>query len=330
MPRVVVFYEPGSADVLKVEERPIPELRANEVLLSVEAIGLNRAELAFRLGKYLEVPNKYPSGLGFEAVGIIQQIGSEVTYFRKGQRVATLPIFSMHEYGSYGELVVMPEYSLTLCPEYLPAVDAASIWMAALTAYGGLIYTGGLTSGEYVIISAASSGVGAIAMQMARSVNAKVIATTRNPLKKMYLMDSGAYDVLVTTEEDMLARVAEITSGAGADVMFDAVGGSMVSKLVQAASFGGRIVLYGTLSTELTVFPLLLALQKCVVVHAYRNLSMVRFPEQRKKAEKFILDRLEEGVINPSVDRVFPLTSVVEAHRYMESNQQCGKIVLVP
>lgn len=329
MPRVVVFHEPGSADVLRIEERPIARPQPHEVLLAVQAIGVNRAEVAFRSGKYLEVPDRFPTGLGFEAAGIVQEVGSGVSDFKIGQRVATLPLFSMREYGVYGDVVTVPANALTPCPEQLSWVEAAAVWMSALTAYGGLIYTGKLAAGNYVLITAASSGVGTIAIQIAKFVGARVIATTRNPGKKQRLLEVGADAVVVTTEEDLVTRVAEITSGAGVDLGFDAVGGGMVSKLIQVASFGGRIVLYGTLSTELTVLPLLSGLQKCVSVHAYRNLSMTRFPEERQKAEGFIFDRLNDGSIKASIDRVFPLASVCEAHRYMESNQQFGKIVLM-
>jgi NADPH:quinone reductase-like Zn-dependent oxidoreductase len=102
----------------------------------------------------------------------------------------------------------------------------------------------------------------------------------------------------------------------------------MVSKLVKAAALGARVILYGTLSTELTVFPLLNALQKCLAVYAYRNFALVRFHEEQKKAERFIFDRLSDGSIRATVDRIFPLERVSDAHRYIESNEKFGKVVL--
>jgi NADPH2:quinone reductase len=328
MPRVIQFYEPGSPDVLRVEDRPVRKPLAGEVLLTVEAIGLNRAEIAFRQGRYLEVPEKFPSGLGLEAAGVVAEIGSDVRGFEVGEQVATLPVFSMREYGVYGDTVVVPSDALIRYPRRVTAAEAASVWMSGLTAYGGLIYLGKLRAGNVAVITAASSSAGIAGIQIASWAGAKIIATTRTVAKKQRLLNAGADFVIVTEEEDIAERVNEITSGAGADVLFDAVGGNMVGKLAMAAAPGAQVILYGTLSTGLTVFPLLPALRKYLTVHAYRIFSMRRFPEERVKAERFILDRLSDGSIRPVVDRIFPLERVADAHRYLESNQHFGKVVL--
>jgi NADPH:quinone reductase len=328
MPRIVQFYEPGTPNVLRVEDRPVRKPLAGEVLLAVDAIGLNRAEIAFRQGRYLEIPEKFPAGLGLEAAGTILEAGPGVCGFEVGERVATLPVFSMREYGVYGDVAVVPADALIRYPSRLTAAEAASVWMSGLTAYGGLIYLGKLSEGNFVLITAASSSAGIAAIQIARWTGAKVIAITRTGSKKQRLMETGAHFVIVVGEEDVAGRVMEITSGAGADVLFDAVGGGMVGKLANAAALGAQLILYGTLSTELTVLPLLTALRKCLTVHAYRIFSMRRFPAEREKAERFIFDRLSDGSIRAVVDRTFPLERVADAHRYLESNQHFGKVVL--
>ena len=328
MPRIVQFDEPGTPDVLRVEDRPARKLLAGEVLLAVDAIGLNRAEIAFRQGRYLEVPESFPAGLGLEAAGTIAELGPDVHGIEVGERVATLPVFSMREYGVYGDVAIVPADAVVRYPDRLTAAEAASVWMSGLTAYGGLIYLGKLGKGQFVVITAASSSAGIAAMQIARWAGATTIATTRDGSKKQRLMDVGADHVIVTGEEDVPGRVKEITSGAGADVLFDAVGGAMVGKLANAAALGAQIIVYGTLSTELTVFPLLTALRKCLTVHAYRIFSMRRFPEERARAERFLFDRLSDGSLRAVIDRRFPLEQVAEAHRYLESNQQFGKVLL--
>lgn len=328
--RKVVFHEPGAPDVLRIAERPVEKPISGEVLLQVEAIGINRAEIAFRQGRYLEVPQTYPSGLGFEAAGVIVELGPDIEGFACGERVATLPVFSMQKYNVYGDFVIVPAEALVRYPASLSATEAASVWMSGLTAYGGLLYLAGLRSEHFVLITAASSSVGLAAIQVANWVGARVIATTRSTTKSQRLLAAGAGHVIVTGSENLVTRVQEITSGAGVDVCFDAVGGAMLSKLVTAARFGAQIVLYGTLSTELTVFPLRAALQKFISVHAYRNQAMVRFSEERRKAERFIYDRLSEGTLRAIIDRVFSIQEVSEAHRYAESNEQFGKIVLTP
>lgn len=108
MPKVVRFYEFGSADVLKLEELPLIEPDEGEVRLKVEAIGLNLAEVGFRAGKYLELPKAFPATLGYEAAGVIDAIGSKVTGFQMGDRVSTIPTFSMQNYGTYGESAIVP------------------------------------------------------------------------------------------------------------------------------------------------------------------------------------------------------------------------------
>lgn len=326
--RKVVFYEPGSPDVLRIENRPVEKPVSGEVLLQIEAIGVNRAEIAFRQGRYLEVPQTYPSGLGLEAAGLIVELGPDVEGFACGERVATLPVFSMQKYNVYSDFVILPAEFLVRYPASLTATEAAAVWMSSLTAYGGLLYLAGLKSGDFALITAASSTVGLAAIQIADYMDATVIATTRSTKKSQRLLEAGAKHVIVTGSEDLVNRIQEITSGAGVDACFDAVGGAMLAKLVIAARSGARIVLYGTLSAELTLFPLHAALQKYISVHAYRNRAMVRFSEERRKAERFIYDRLAEGTLRAIIDRVFPIHEVKDAHRYVESNEQFGKIVL--
>lgn len=326
--RKVVFYEPGSPDVLRIEHRPVDKPGSREVLLQVEAIGVNRAEIAFRQARYLEVPQAYPSGLGVEAAGVIVDLGPNVDGFACGERVATLPVFSMQKYNVYGDFVIVPAEALARYPASLSAIEAAAVWMSSLTAYGGLLYLSGLRSGHFALITAASSSVGLAAIQITNSVGGRVIATTRSTKKVQRLLEAGAEHVIVTGSENLVKRVQEITSGAGVDACFDAIGGAMLAKLVAAARAGAHIVLYGTLSTELTLFPLHAALQKYISVHGYRNRTMVRFSEERRKAERFIYDRLSEGTLRAVIDRVFPIQEVNDAHRYLESNEQFGKIVL--
>ena len=328
MPRIVVFHEPGPPDVLRVEDRPVRRPGAGEVLLAIDAIGLNRAEIAFRQGRYLEIPEVFPAILGLEAAGTILEVGPGVEGFETGEPVATLPVFSMRDYGVYGDSVVVPAAALARYPARLSPIEAASVWMSGLTAYGGLVYFGKLGAGNFVVVTAASSSVGIAAIQMAKWLSARVIAVTRTARKKALLTAAGADFVIVSGEENLVTRVEEITAGAGVDVVFDAVGGGMVARLAKVANLGARIILYGTLSTELTVFPLLTALQKCLTVHAYRILSMRRFPGELENAHRFLFDRLSEGSMTAVVDRTFPLEDVADAHRYLESNEQFGKVVL--
>lgn len=327
MPKIVRFHETGGAEVLKIEEAPPATPGAGEVRLAVEAIGLNRAEVMFRQGQYLEEP-KLPSRIGYEAAGTVDAVGPGVTGIEIGDRVSTIPSFEMSRYGIYGESAIVPAYAVTPYPEKLSPVEGAAIWMQYLTAYGALIEFGRLAPGQMVLITAASSSVGLAAIQIARSVGAVPIATTRGAAKKGFLRDAGAEHVIVTDEEDLVGAVTKITSHMGVPLIFDPVAGPMLEKLCEAAALQGIIFEYGALSPEPTPFPLFAAIGKGLTVRGYILFEIVRAPEMLARGKEFVLKGLEAGTLKPAIDRTFPLADIAEAHRYMESNAQRGKIVV--
>lgn len=156
--RIVHFHSTGGPEVLKIEELPIPEPNKGEVHLNVKAIGLNRAEVMFRTGQYLESPN-LPSKLGYEAAGTSSAVGPDVDKSWLGKNVSTVPNFLMTHYGVYGEVAIVPVSALAVYPDTLTP-EGTSIWMQYLTAYGALIAFGQIAKGDFVIITAASSSVG--------------------------------------------------------------------------------------------------------------------------------------------------------------------------
>jgi NADPH:quinone reductase-like Zn-dependent oxidoreductase len=328
MARIVRFHETGGPEVLRIEEVPPSPPGRGEVRIAVKAIGLNRAESLFRQGAYLESPN-LPARLGYEASGTIEAVGAGVTHFKVGDRVSTLPAFSMGKYGVYGDSVVVPSDAVSSFPGNLSFEEGASIWMAYLTAHGALVEHGKLRKGHHVLITAASSSVGHSAIQVVRAAGGIPIATTRKPGKAEMLRQAGADHVIVTGQEDLAARVMEITEGRGADLIFDAVAGSAVEALAAAAAREATIFVYGLLSMEPTPFPLTAALQKGLSLRGYTLFEIVSVPERMERARKYIFAGLKSGALWPVIDRIFrPLESIVEAHRYMESNQQNGKIVV--
>jgi NADPH:quinone reductase-like Zn-dependent oxidoreductase len=327
MPKIVRFHETGGAEVLKIEESPLAEPGAGEVRLTVEAIGLNRAEVMFRQGHYLENP-QLPSRLGYEAAGIIDAVGPGVSGIQIGDRVSTIPSFSMGTYGVYGESAIVPAYAVAQYPKSMSSIEGAAIWMQFLTAFGALVEFGRLQKDAYVLITAASSSVGLAATQIAKSVGAHVIAITRGTGKKSFLMGAGADHVIATDEEDLVGSVTAITLGKGVSMVFDPVAGPLLVKLADVAAPGAIIFEYGALSPEPTPYPLFSALAKGLTIRGYTMFEIVKDPERLARSKQFIYNGLESGVLIPIIDRTFPLESIVEAHRYMESNQQKGKIVV--
>ena len=326
MPKIVRFHEVGDASVLKVEELPKPEPGEGEALLKVEAIGLNRAEIMFRSGAYLDRPS-FPSLIGYEAAGVIESVGPGVTGLKPGDRVSSVPAFSMANYGTYGEYAVLPAHALAPYPRHLSPVEGASIWMQYITAYG-VIEFGGLKKEQPLLVTAAASSVGLAAIQIAKFVGATSIATTRNKAKAGALIDAGADFVINTGSEDLVQRVEEITGGKGFALAFDPVAGPGLETLANAAGYQAMIMEYGALDSRPTPYPLFAALRKGLNIRAYTLFEINNDPERSARARKFVTEGLNAGVLKPIIAKTFKLEEIVEAHRYMESNEQIGKIVV--
>jgi NADPH:quinone reductase-like Zn-dependent oxidoreductase len=327
MPKIIRFHETGGADVLQIEDLPLEEPGESEVRLKVEAIGLNRAEVMFREGQYLEDP-ELPSRLGYEAAGIVDAVGPGVGDIQIGDCVSTIPAFSMGTYGVYGESAIVPAYAVASYPDNLSASEGAAIWMQYVTAYGALIDIGQLKASDTAVISAASSSVGLAAIQVAKATGAVAIATTRGSAKKQFLLDAGADHVIVTNEEDLVESVMAITAGNGANLIFDPIGGPLLQTLADAAAVGATIVEYGGLSPDPTPFPLLSALKKGLAVRGYTLFEITKDAERLARCKQYIYDGLKSGALKPVIDSTFSLDAIVDAHRYMESNHQKGKIVV--
>ena len=326
--KIVRFHRTGPAEVLQIEEVPLPEPGPGEVRLRVKAIGLNRAEVSFREGRYLVQPS-LPSRLGYEAAGIVGAVGPDGDVSLLGQARSTVPAFAADQYGVYGEVAIVPASCLAEYPASLSPELATSIWMQYLTAWGALCHLGQMTAGDYVLITAASSSVGVAAIEMARAEGAFPIAVTRTEAKKQALLDAGAHDVIVTDTEDLAERAIQVTGGKGARLIFDPIGGPILKQLAAAAAVHGIIFEYGGLSSEPTPFPLFAALTKSLTVRGYTLFEFTISDAQvRRQGERYIYDHLVSGALRPRIARMFPFAEIVEAHRYMESNQQIGKIVV--
>lgn len=327
MPKIVRFYEFGDASVLKLEELPKPQPGEGEALLKVEAIGLNRAEVMFRSGMYLDRPN-FPSLIGYEASGIIEAVGPGVTGLKPGDRVSSIPAFHMTKYGTYGEYAVLPAHALAPYPQHLSPVEGTSIWMQYITAYG-IIEFGNLKNGQHLLVTAAASSVGLAAIQIAKFVGAISIATTRNKAKAGALKDVGADFVINTGSEDLVQRVEEITDGKGFALAFDPVAGPGLETLAKAAGQEATIMEYGALDPRPTPYPLFGALRKGLTIRGYTLFEINAEPERSARARKFVTEGLTAGVLKPIIAKTFKLEEIAEAHRYMESNEQIGKIVVM-
>src|ERR1700684_2922586 len=268
MSRMIKFAQAGGPEVLEFIEMDVPAPGPHEVRVEVRAIGINRADSMWRNDKYVESPI-FPAGLGYDCAGIVDGVGKDVTGFAVGDVVSTIPPFSLNKYSTYGEVILAPDHAVVKHPQQLSFVEAASIWMMFLTAYGALVLDAQVKADDFVVVPAASSSVGLAAIQIANYAGATPIALTRTSEKKQRLHEDGAPHVIVTQEQDMLAEVMRITDGNGARIVFDPVGGPDFRKLIAALTFQGIAYIYGALSEDDTPIPVLGMIGQMPTVKGY-------------------------------------------------------------
>lgn len=330
MTQIIQFSTLGGPEVLEhVDHIPSPP-GEGEVQIAMQAAGLNRAELLFFAGAYLIQP-QLPSALGFEGAGKIVAAGPGVDNFAVGDRVAILPVFKQDEYGVLGQVVNVPANALERLPDEVSYRDAAAFWMAFGTAYGLLVQQGGLKegAGQHVVLNAASSSVGVAAFQIVKAHGGTSIALTRGADKADALKEAGADHVIVTSEEDVTARILEITGGQGFDIACDAVSGPEADAIANAAGFEATFVIYGLLSGDVGPTPLNALIGRGMTVKGFHLAwLMMNHADRRKAAVTHLSTGLANGAYTPTIDKVFGFSEVGEAYSYMASNAQLGKILI--
>jgi NADPH:quinone reductase-like Zn-dependent oxidoreductase len=327
MARAVRLHSFGGPDVLRVENVSVPQPGGSEVRLRVHAIGLNRTEVIFRSGRSAAKP-VFPSPIGFEAAGVIDAMGTGVSGFRIGDRVALIPAYGPSEYGLYAEFSLAPARSLVKIPDTMTFVDAAALWVAYATAWGGLIEAANLAKGQNVVLPAASSSVGLAAIQVARQLGATPFALSRSSQKNEILLAAGAEAVIASEGTDISDEVLKLTANKGADVVFDPVGGPQFAQLVTSAASGARLVLYGIFSPELTVFPTMSVLSKGLLILGFALPAMTRDDAKLEAVKQYVLKGVTAGVFRPSIAKTFPFEQIADAHRFIELGRHAGKVVV--
>jgi NADPH:quinone reductase-like Zn-dependent oxidoreductase len=327
MAKVVRIHTLGGPEVLQIEEREVGEPGAGEVRIRVEAVGLNRAEAMYRAGRYPVTP-QLPSLIGYEGVGIVEQLGSGVEGFAPGDRVCVLPMIQQGEYGIWAEQAIVPARILLPAPPGLTPAEAASIWMQYMTAYA-IIEVANVGIGDGVIVRAASSSVGIAAIQLANWAGSISIACTRTSEKREALLAQGAQHVVATDEEDLVDRVMDITGGVGARTAFDPVGGPYVDTLARALAPRGILFIYGGLSGEPTPYPHWPCAYKGLSMRGWVASEIWNHPHRYRAAQAKILTGLAGGHLKPVIAKTFEgLEQLGAANAYLESNQQVGKVVV--
>jgi putative PIG3 family NAD(P)H quinone oxidoreductase len=322
--RAVVVDQPGEAEVMRLAEVPDPVAGPGEVVLRVHATAVNRADLLQRRGFYPPPPGA-SDVLGLEASGEVEQVGAGVSNWRAGDAACALLAG-----GGYAEKVAVPAGQLMPVPAGMDLVTAAAVPEVFITAHDNLATRGQLRAGETVLIHGGAGGVGTAAIQVARLLGARVVATAGSAERLELCRSLGADEGIEHTSEDFVARIGEITGGNGADLILDVMGAAYLERNLRALARDGRLVvigLQGGLHAEIDLNTML-SRRLALIATTLRSRPTEQKAEIVRRVVAELWPAFAAGTLRPVVDRVLPLDRVVEAHRAMEQGGHAGKIVL--
>ncbi|MER7166435.1 NAD(P)H-quinone oxidoreductase [Micromonospora sp. NPDC000207] len=321
--RAVTIPEPGGPEALVWAEVPDPEPGPGEVLVSVRASAVNRADLLQRQGHYPPPPgaSAYP---GLECSGVVAEVGPEVTGWAVGQEVCALLAG-----GGYAERVVVPAGQLLPVPAGVDPVDAAALPEVACTVWSNVVQVAGLAEGETLLVHGGGSGIGTFAIQLGAALGATVVATARSA-KHDRLRELGAAHLVDYREQDFVEEVRRVTGGRGADVILDIMGAAYLGRNVSALATGGRLVVIGMQGGRRGELDLgaLLAKRASVTATALRSRPVSEKAAIVAGVRGEVWPLVEAGRIRPVVDRRVPMADAAQAHRLVEASDHLGKVLL--
>lgn len=337
--RQIVTTGTGGIDVLKVQQKPDPTPRDDQVIIRVRAAGLNFADILSRQGLYPDSPPK-PCVMGYEVSGVVEAIGKDVDSSIVGKPVAALTRF-----GGQSEMVAVKAAQIFEKPEQLTFEQTAAIPVNYLTAYALLVVMGSLHAGESVLIHNAGGGVGLAAIEIAKKIGAVTYGTASSG-KHQFLAERGLDHAIDYRNQDWLPVLQQLTNGRGVDLVIDPIGGAHWKKSYAALRHTGRLGMFGVSSVSANGLAGKLNMLRAVIqtprFHPFAMLNknrgvfglnlghMWHEPEKVAVWMREILRGVYEGWINPYVDRSFSFEEAGAAHRYLEERKNIGKVVLVP
>jgi len=321
---VIGISKPGGPEGLLPETRPVPSPGPGEILIKVKAAGVNRPDVAQRSGSYPPPPGA--SDLpGLEVAGEVVAVGPGATRHKVGDIVMSLVAG-----GGYAQYCIAQDAQAMAVPPVLSILEAGAIPETLMTVWHNVFERGRLTPGETLLVHGGSSGIGTMAIQLAKAFGSKVIVTVGSQEKAEACLKLGADRAINYKTEDFVAEVKTATNGAGANVILDMVGGDYVDRNYDAAAVDGRIVQIATLGgAKVTV-----NIAKVMVKRLYHTGSTLRPRTNADKAamvaaiEAKVMPLMREGLIKPLMDSTFPLEKAADAHRRIETSEHIGKIVL--
>ncbi|MCJ7597068.1 MAG: NAD(P)H-quinone oxidoreductase [Methyloceanibacter sp.] len=328
LPETMTIIEargPGGPDVLVPAERPLPQPGAGEVLIKVEAAGINRPDVLQRQGLY-PPPKGASDLLGLEVAGTVAALGPSAARFKLGDKVCALV-----NGGGYAGFAAAPEATTLPVPKGLSMIEAAALPETVFTVWNNVFERGQLKRGDWLLIHGGASGIGTTAIQMAAAFGARTIVTVSSAEKAKACLGLGATRAINYHEEDFVEAVRETTEGHGADVILDMVGGDYIERNLKAAALEGRIVQIAFLKGSKVELDLMRLMMRRLTLtgSTLRAQSSEAKARMAKAIEESIWPLIAEGKLKPVIDSTFKLTDAAAAHARIDDPAHVGKIVLV-
>jgi len=321
--KAVVFEKIGGPEVLKIAEIPKPEVKPGMVLIKVRAAGINFADTLFRRGQYMMQPT-FPDTPGLEAAGVIEAVGDGVTNLKPGQRVAAM--------GSkmYAEYALAPATQVVPIPDSMNFEEGAAFPIQVLTAWHMLHTSHKTERGQTVLVHSAAGGVGVVAVQIAKAAGARVIGTVSSDSKVGLVKEHGADEVINYATHDFAEETNRLTGGRGVDLILDAVGATTMEKGLTCLAPFGHLILYGRAGGPPEPLNLFRLFERSVKVSGFTLYAVAPAPEVMRRGIEESLRLIAEKKVRIVIGKTLPLAQAAEAHRFMESRQSIGKLLLIP
>ena len=322
--KAVVLRQHGGPEVLQFEDVPTPVMGAEEILVSVVATALNRADLLQRMGFY---PDPFPGQYqipGLEFSGVVSAVGERVRLWSVGDQV-----MGIVSGGAYAEQLVLHERQALRVPSNISVEDAAGIPEVFITAWDALVVQGGLTSGRWALVHAGASGVGTAAIQICKAIGARIIVTCSSG-KVQACRDLGADVVVDYSKQDFVEEVQRVTNGRGVSTVLDVIGGDYVERNISSLAVKGRIIQVGTMDNKAVPFNIgsLLAKRGSIAGTLLRARPLDEKIAITQQFAEEVLPLFETGQLKPVIDRRYNFADIADAHTFMASNGNVGKIVV--
>ena len=319
--KAIVVHEYGEPEVMKVAEVPTPEPSGSQVLVKVEAAGVNPVDTYLRTGIHAHAP-KLPYTPGKDAAGVVEAVGEEVSKFKAGDRVYMADSLT----GTYAEYSLCNEIQLGLLPGNVSFEEGAGIWTPYATSYRALFQKAGIKKGEKVLVHGASGGVGTAAVQWAKRAGAVVVGTASSEEGKKLVLEKGADAVFDHTDEDHFEEVRAFADGDGIDVIIEMLANVNLERDFECLAMFGRIVVVGNRGS--IQFTPRLAMTKDATIFGMSLFNSNQ--QQREEIHAAIFDALSSDAIRPFVRRTFALEEAPVAHHEIIESKALGKLVITP